>query len=138
MLVLHVVSFYHLLANIGGRGVHTNVALHPSELDQFPILVLLLVQLDHDLDVASDAAHALEALACPTAFRPCNLVDLWRFRHPIRQVAECSKALEEVLAVAREEGRFRDRLISSANLGRVGSRELKVGLGHPRDSSGAG
>ena len=118
--------------------MHTYVTLHRGELDQFPILVLLLVQLDHDLDVASDATHALEALARPAAFRPCNLVDLWRLRHPIRQVAEGSKTLEEVLAVAREERWFRDGLISSASLERVGSRELKVGLGHPRDSSGAG
>lgn len=117
---------------------HTNITLHPGKLDELPILILLLVQLDHDLDVAGDAAHALKALARPAALRPCNLVDLWRLRHPIRQVTEGSKTLKEVLAVAGEEGWFRDWLIGSTRLGRVGSRKLKVGLGHPRDSSCAG
>lgn len=97
--------------------MHTDVTLHSGELDQLPILILLLVQLDHDLDTASDTSDALEALARPAAFRPRNLVDLWRLRHPICQVAEGSETLEEVLAVAGEKGWFRDGLISSASPG---------------------
>lgn len=123
---------------MGGRGLHTNITLHPSELDELPILILLLVQLNHDLDVASNAAYTLEALARPASFRPCNLINLWRFWHPIRQVAESSKTLEEVLAVAWEERWFRDGLIESTRLCGVGSREFEIGLGHPRDGSCAG